>query len=508
MASFDILSEKDSPMTFTSGPLSFQQEQIQIDWISFNFLFSIESETIQRLMMYLYYDLHLLIWINETNDYDQVHSSYAWIQIADGQAYLTPWVQPYWTGVILSFRGSNAQFFYELMKESKLRWEFFSESRLGRIDLCYDRAFQPEDPEYSSFFHQSCQQYRRQFKRRIANVYQASSDKYMYRIGSRKSEKFGRVYPKDSGLRFETEFKPKTEQLHLFQSLFLSHSISEWESELIQDFYQSWTQWIDVESPYADWLRERVRKLRVQLQPVQFFFTTYLKRDHPAYARHETEILTILQLLSFLKTLSPQTERFAKILYYRVTFPFQDFFDYIHLKGNSYQRNRIVASIDRVNQPMVEIFAKESFRRYLPIPVIEYNNSTQGACLTLWIHPRLYGYRFSFQFPKEFLYETGKLDSRIKLSLIRMMTQPALRKEFIVETVVNAASYSNQQRIQLQERILYFLRLLIQENFLQSSLQVQWKKDSCVQEMRFSKLTPRLLSKVEVLYLTEVLSYP
>lgn len=494
-------------MTFNETNFSFPEENLQLDWVGLNLRCPFQSDPIRILVAYLSSSFDFSISVTELNEYQKV----AWMKESSrpsqGEAYLTPWVKPYWNAVILSFRGSNASVFYRLIQESKVNWDFFPDRRLGRLDLCYDRANQSEDPPYDRFFSESCEQYRKQSKRFIANVYQLKAREYMYKIGGRRGARFGRVYRKGNRLRFELECKLDKEKRRNFEDWLFSNSTSKFEMELIKVFYQSWSKWIDLESPYADWLRERIRKLRVQRQAVESLITTYLKPHDFVHENQESQIFTVIQFLSFLASF-PETSESPKEFspYYRLSFPFQKFFDYIGLEGSSYQRKRVLKSLAIVEKPVSFLFADGSFLRYFPVPELFYDNSKKPGILTMTIHSRLYGFRHSFRFPKEFLSETGKVDTKIKLYILQMMTQPTLRKEFWVEGLFESGLYSGLDKIRMRQRILYFLKLLKEKNYVDSEIQIKFKKKESFENMEFHKLTSYQIQKAETLYLTEILS--
>ena len=126
-------------MNYKSTRLSFDSENLQLDWISFTIQSELESELVQKLLHYLWERLEYSILITKINDYSTVETSHLSLSNPDFKVYLTPLRQTYWNGVVLSFRGFQAQMFYRLIQEAAVNWDFFQEAKLNRIDLCYDR---------------------------------------------------------------------------------------------------------------------------------------------------------------------------------------------------------------------------------------------------------------------------------------------------------------------------------------------------------------------------------
>jgi len=46
---------------------------------------------------------------------------------------------PYWKGTCVHFSGASATFFYSLVKQTLINWEFFSSTILGHFDVNYAR---------------------------------------------------------------------------------------------------------------------------------------------------------------------------------------------------------------------------------------------------------------------------------------------------------------------------------------------------------------------------------
>ena len=282
----------------------------------------------------------------------------------------------------------------------------------------------------------------------------------------------------------------------------------DFETSLIEHFYQCWNRWLDVPNPYADWLVNGIRRIQTERAQLHSLITTHFKGPKALSSQEQEEIYTLLQVLSFLRTLPGEKERLAGISYYRIEFPLQDFARSIGREGKYHQGrlSEILRSLSYVNRPILEVFADSFFQSYLPIPVVQFDNRNHRSILKLVIQEQLYFYRYSFRFPNQFLQESGKTDRKIKLFLIQVMTDPALRKEFPVADLLGQFSYSNQKKKTVRDRIVGFLTVLVQENFVESQMEVRDLKTEILRPIDAKELTSSLILKTKIIYLTEILN--
>ena len=334
-----------------------------------------------------------------------------------------------------------------------------------------------------------------------------SFDSYIYRIGNRRSSNFGRVYvTSDKLMRFELEFKDKEKQLRILQDLLVKDSFEDFESFLIEHFYQCCTRWVDVKSPYADWLVNGIRRIQTEQSNLHSLITTSM--NHSKDLSCQEEIYRLLQLLSFLRTVPSQKESLSGIPYYGIEFPLEDFAKFIGRKGNYHKQrlSEILTSLSYINRPVIDIFADSSFQSYLPIPVVKFEIRNNVKILQLSIQEQFYNYRYLFHFPNEFLQESGKVDRSIKLFLIQGMTDSSLRKEFHVFDFLNQFAYPNQKKKEIRDRILWFIHFLVEEKFVESDIEMMDLKTEIIRQMDVKELTSVLFGKAKIIYLTELLN--
>lgn len=507
-------------MNFKDTKLTLQSENLTLDWISFTIQFDLQSAYIQNILTYLSQQLKYSIITNKLNEFKKIQqNSFR----TDSIAYITPVTKYSWNGVVLSFRGLAAQQFYTFIQQNKINWDLFRDATatLSRIDLCYDQSMQNYDQKNDNvqFLYQSCQQYLNRSKNNIARVFKISRYSYIYRIGNRRSLNYGRVYLKrhPNHLRYEIEIKDKVNLLPNLENLLLFDSFEEFEDKLVRHFYRYFQSWIDLENSYANWLVERIRRVRTDIDHFNSLMTTYLNNDlnndSNKKDQKQKEIYTLLQFLSFLKPFIGQKQKLEEVVYYRVQFPFKDFLDYIGVKGN-YQRNKIYQTIklfqrsDFVNSPIVEIFKSYSFRSYFPIPYLECDISKKGAILVLWIHESLYFYRYSFRFPTQFIQAKGTNDRKLKLYFIQVISTSSLIKKFQTQILLNQFILTNKQNKEIRQDIIQLIHLLVETQFIQSEIEIVFKTKKNISNtkiLKFHQLTPLLLKRSHTLLFKEVL---
>jgi hypothetical protein len=101
-------------MNLKNTKLDFQSEHLTIDWITFYFQCTLESEKIQTISKYLLDELGFNISIRKPNQDNQdikVQKVLLYKLNTSLSASLIPWLGSYWTGVSLIFSGKNGHFF-------------------------------------------------------------------------------------------------------------------------------------------------------------------------------------------------------------------------------------------------------------------------------------------------------------------------------------------------------------------------------------------------------------
>lgn len=190
--------------------LTFQSEDLVVDYISFNITGSINTESITK---------YLFEKLNFNSTFAKWHNGTAksWFYLAKNQHQVSfrqleydPLFKSFWEGTIIHFSGSNAAQFYKIIQAQKFDWNILKSKdvSLGRIDLYYFRESQLTDQkdQLEKFFTNIMAKTANQ-RKKTSLKYDPGIKNYILRIGNRKSSNFYRIYQTKDGLRFELEIK-------------------------------------------------------------------------------------------------------------------------------------------------------------------------------------------------------------------------------------------------------------------------------------------------------------
>jgi len=185
--------------------LTFESENLVVDYISFNISGSDNTESITK---YLFEKFNF----NSTFAKGQNGTTHDWFyrtknqhQVSFRQFKYDPSFKSFWEGTIIHFSGINAAQFYKIIQPQKFDWNIlkFKNASLGRIDFHYFRKSKITDQndQLENFMEKCCQRIRAKSKRRKANWKQKSNG-LVFRINNRSSSNYYRVYQKRNGLQF------------------------------------------------------------------------------------------------------------------------------------------------------------------------------------------------------------------------------------------------------------------------------------------------------------------
>ena len=236
--------------------LSFESENLVVDWIGFNIQGLIDPKPITNYLFHFGFNSTLCFGSNRKQKTLCFNSKNRY------QVYITvyKYSKIYWDGIKIDFSGSNASQFYKLIKK-KIDWNIFQLAKLNisRFDLYYFQEIQLIDQkdQLKKFFSNLMSE--------LANIYKKnnfsldrSTRGYISRIGNRKSSNFYRIYQTKKGLRFELEMKKK--QIKKFSNLLFCYDIKQFEERLTKHFYMYSKKVLTFNHCYTDWLVRYFRK--------------------------------------------------------------------------------------------------------------------------------------------------------------------------------------------------------------------------------------------------------
>ena len=244
--------------------LSFESQNLVVDWIGFNIQGLTDLEPIANyLSESLGFNSTIVKningkWKSKSLNYDKLNK----FQVSFRQYDYNPEFKSYWVGTKVYFSGNNAAHFYSYIKIHSLNLDIFDFQRtsLARFDINYFRELKTTNQTESIniFMKKCCQKTYAKSKRRKAES-NINRKGLLLTIGSRSSSNYYRVYQKNNGLEFELEIKNKV--IKSFQDLLFSDRIQEFEDRLAKHFYYQSFELLNLDTKYTNWLIHRFRIL-------------------------------------------------------------------------------------------------------------------------------------------------------------------------------------------------------------------------------------------------------
>lgn len=152
--------------------LSFESENLPVDYISFNIP---GSDSIESIAKYLFKKFHF----NSIFTKGQNGTTDDWFclpvnqhQVSFKQLEYDLPLKSFWKGTTIHFSGPNDAQFYKIIQVQKFDWNILKlkNASLGRIDLHYFQKSKITDQndQLENFMHKCCQRIRAKSKRRKA----------------------------------------------------------------------------------------------------------------------------------------------------------------------------------------------------------------------------------------------------------------------------------------------------------------------------------------------------
>ena len=245
--------------------LTFDTENLGVDWVGFNIEGSIDLEPIANYLFELLGFNSTITkkingkWKSESLNYDKLNK----FQVSFRQYDYNPEFKSYWVGTKVYFSGNNAAHFYKSIKIQPLNLDIFDFQRtsLARFDINYltELKTTTQTESIKTFMTKSCQKTYAKSKRRKAR-WNINRKGLLLTIGSRSSSNYYRIYQTEQGVKFELELKNSL--VKSFQSFLFNNQIEIFERKLALHFYKLLINQIELNSSYADWLVSWLREIR------------------------------------------------------------------------------------------------------------------------------------------------------------------------------------------------------------------------------------------------------
>ena len=385
--------------------LTFKDENITVDWIGFKFQ-NLDNFAQTKLAEYLF-----KIGFNSYQESGKLAKPIKEsILVSSKNKFQVLFVHeaPYWKGTSVYFSGASATFFYSLVKQTSINWEFFSSAILGRFDLNYARKNKTDDKISVRQFLQNCQTKLMQTNKNIS--LEKNSKGLILKIGTRRSNNYSRIYQGKNFLKFEHEMKGKF--IKTYHTLLIQNHFEEFEHKLSIHFLTYFGKVLPLQYSYTDWLVIKLRPLRKQTFSLTGLKIDYLRSGSFQNNTDSYKFCTLLQFLVYAQTLNYKIDSLGTTSYRLVQFRVQDFLKYTKLSSNYYQLKKLIEFFDELQtNSLIKFFSNQKYRSLVTIPEVNLQKGKQNSwTVEVWIADELFYYAHPFLLPDLFQVKLNCMD--------------------------------------------------------------------------------------------------
>ena len=449
--------------------LTFKDENITVDWIGFKFQ-NLDNFAQTKLAEYLF-----KIGFNSYQESGKLAKPIKEsILVSSKNKFQVLFVHeaPYWKGTFVYFSGASATFFYSLVKQTSINWEFFSSAILGRFDLNYARKNKTNDKISVRQFLQNCQTKLMQTNKNIS--LEKNSKGLILKIGTRRSNNYSRIYQGKNFLKFEHEMKGKF--IKTYHTLLIQNHFEEFEHKLSIHFLTYFGKVLPLQYSYTDWLVIKLRPLRKQTFSLTGLKIDYLRSGSFQNNTDSYKFCTLLQFLVYAQTLNYKIDSLGTTSYRLVQFRVQDFLKYTKLSSNYYQLKKLIEFFDELQtNSLIKFFSNQKYRSLVTIPEVNLQKGKQNSwTVEVWIADELFYYAHPFLLPDLFQVKLTKLQLEVQVHVIRTFSSFDTQKIFYVEEFLQAypSTLNNQQITSVKRYFIQLMEIFEEHQLIESSYQV------------------------------------
>lgn len=449
--------------------LTFKDENITVDWIGFKFQ-NLDNFAQTKLAEYLF-----KIGFNSYQESGKLAKPIKEsILVSSKNKFQVLFVHeaPYWKGTSVYFSGASATFFYSLVKQTSINWEFFSSAILGRFDLNYARKNKTDDKISVRQFLQNCQTKLMQTNKNIS--LEKNSKGLILKIGTRRSNNYSRIYQGKNFLKFEHEMKGKF--IKTYHTLLIQNHFEEFEHKLSIHFLTYFGKVLPLQYSYTDWLVIKLRPLRKQTFSLTGLKIDYLRSGSFQNNTDSYKFCTLLQFLVYAQTLNYKIDSLGTTSYRLVQFRVQDFLKYTKLSSNYYQLKKLIEFFDELQtNSLIKFFSNQKYRSLVTIPEVNLQKGKQNSwTVEVWIADELFYYAHPFLLPDLFQVKLTKLQLEVQVHVIRTFSSFDTQKIFYVEEFLQAypSTLNNQQITSVKRYFIQLMEIFEEHQLIESSYQV------------------------------------
>ncbi len=417
----------------SKNKLSFQSENLVVDYISFKFQ-DLKDWKEKELASYL-----LKVGFNCYKESGKLRKPikipiFMGLKNIHEACFVVD--NPYWKGTCVYFSGASATFFYSLVKQTSINWEFFSSAILGRFDLNYVRKNKIDDTISVRQFLENCQTKLVQTNKNIS--LEKNSKDLILKSGTRRSNNYSRIYQGKNFLKFEHEMKGKF--IKTYHTLLIQHHSEEFEHKLSIHFLTYFGKVLPLQYSYTDWLVSKLLFLRKQIFSLTGLKVDYLRSGSFQNNTDSYKFCTLLQFLVYAQTLNYKIDSLGTTSYRFVQFRVQDFLKYTKLSFNYYQLKKLIEFFDELQtNSLIKFFSNQKYRSLVTIPEVNLQKGKQNSwTVEVWIADEFFYYAHPFLLPDLFQGKLTKLQLEVQTYVIRTFSSFDTQKIFYLKEFFQA----------------------------------------------------------------------
>ena len=407
--------------------LTFKDENITVDWIGFKFQ-NLDNFAQTKLAEYLF-----KIGFNSYQESGKLAKPIKEsILVSSKNKFQVLFVHeaPYWKGTSVYFSGASATFFYSLVKQTSINWEFFSSAILGRFDLNYVRKSKTDDKISVRQFLQNCQTKLMQTNKNIS--LEKNSKGLILKIGTRRSNNYSRIYQGKNFLKFEHEMKGKF--IKTYHTLLIQNHFEEFEHKLSIHFLTYFGKVLPLQYSYTDWLVIKLRPLRKQTFSLTGLKIDYLRSGSFQNNTDSYKFCTLLQFLVYAQTLNYKIDSLGTTSYRLVQFRVQDFLKYTKLSSNYYQLKKLIEFFDELQTGiLITSFSDIHFQSLIAVPLVNFTKVQKFWVGRVWLAQELFYYRYPFHLPDFFQQKLKKDQFEVQVQVFKTFSSESIDKVFLIK---------------------------------------------------------------------------
>ena len=294
--------------------LSFESENLQVDYISFKFQ---ESHCDQNKIAKYLFNLGFNSY-QQSGKLSKPVQERMLVNSKNQFAILFVNDHSYWKGTLLQFSGLNASQFYFLAKQNIIDWKIFDTVTLSRFDIYYSRENNKQDKISSADFLENCYKKIKQTNKNV--TLEKNRLGLILKIGNRRSNNYSRIYETKNSLKFEYEMKGKS--LEKSYNLLVLNNFEEMELILTKRFLSYFGKLFPLQSSYLDWLVFKLRPIRKQNNFQLGLNSDYIQSE---IALNSKTLIQFIQFLNYAQNLDYTIANWDRVYYRKVTFIVRDF---------------------------------------------------------------------------------------------------------------------------------------------------------------------------------------